>query len=175
MEESCRVLGQGMKSAYSVQLKRLSPAKITKNCRVVLDRSELSKELRERAKEKGNMKSITNCKTLESETRDGETQSRVVQISILKRRRELSGVQGKDKTMKISDCDREQVKKPPTKKGCKILNLEQIMKAIRENSGHIEFIRVEGDVDGLVETALAPWSYKDSKKVFVIYRSNDAF
>ena len=60
MGESCRVLGQGMKSACSVRLKRLSPAKITKNCRVVLDRIELPWVLKEGVLEKGNMKSITN-------------------------------------------------------------------------------------------------------------------
>ena len=54
-----------------------------------------------------------------------------------------------------------------------MLRLDQITEAIRENGGNIEFIRVESDVDGLVENALGPWSYKDSKKVFIIYRSND--
>ena len=90
-----------MKSACSVRLKRLSPAKITKNCRVVLDRSELSKELRERVLEKGNMKSITNCKILGSETRDGETQSWVVQISIPKRKGNCLGNMGKIKKLRL--------------------------------------------------------------------------
>ena len=108
-----------MKSACSVRLKRLSPAKITKSCRVVLDRSELSRELRERVLDKGNMKSITNCKILESGTRDGETQSRVVQISILKRKRELSGEHGANKEIKTSDWDRDKEKRLQLKKGVK--------------------------------------------------------
>ena len=130
-----------MKSACSVRLKRLSPAKITKSCRVVLDRSELSRELRERLLDKGNMKSITNCKILESGTRYGETKSRVVQISILKRKRELSREHGINKEIKTSDWDRDKEKKAAIEKGCKMLSPDQITEAIRENGGSIEFIR----------------------------------
>ena len=63
------------------------------------------------------MKYITNCKILESGTRDGETQSRVVQICILKRKRELSGEDRKNKEIKTSDWDRDKLKKVPIKKG----------------------------------------------------------
>ena len=102
------------------------------------------------------MESVSNCRVMENGTRDGDTQPRLVQINILKRKKESSGEKGKSKAMKVSDCDRENVKKGLTKKGCKMLHLGQITEAIRENGRDIEFKRVESDVDGIVENTQGP-------------------
>jgi len=53
-----------------------------------------------------------------------KTQPRVAQISILERKRELTGEQGKNEAMNTSDCDRENVKKLQ-------LHMGQITGAIR--------------------------------------------